>query len=741
MKIFGKKKEIAPNALGDERDKGVEEEVAKAPKKSKKERVKKVKDKTQRIQKKGKEKIKDKVIKDRVSIKLKLIVSHIAIGVLPMLLVVLLILNNADKGIIEEVEQADRGATENKATILNMLSGSVVDTTKLIVTDFEVLDVVAKNEDDYENIFFFNTERMNVIDPMFMTIQLTNQHIENIVFIKENETIASSEPDYMREETFIDEFFSSDLYTAIVDNKSSVYWFYDEFEEDRIFLARQVRNMATDIGVLMFTLHTDYFADAFEFDELPEGVEVFITDEVGNVIVTNMEEKDSTGLPFFSEIEDDIILHEEEHDYPLGVFSTDTGLDSMSMISYAEMDQGWYYVKVQPLNDVRGAIVALQTISILFFIVAAGIAVVAGIFMAFSITSPINYFKTKLKQLEQGDLTVKSNIVGNNEFGQLSKSFNQMTENVGALIGEVRGTATEVHTDSQSLNAIAKQSAAASKEIMIAVESLATGANEQARDADKTTGVIRELTSRINETESTFSSVIEATTRTKEVSSQATVTIDELNKTTQEAIELSDNIKSDMKDLVERFEEILGIVKLIDGISDQTNLLALNAAIEAARAGDAGKGFAVVADEVRKLAEQSGEATKQISTIVNGIYDATTKTEKMIENSAGVYVKQEKAVQNTDETFKVIVNDMDAISHEIDKVSKLLAGLDSIQNEAIDATTSIASIAEESAAAVEQVLATGQEQSASADQLSHMSENLGEIIKHLNESIEGFKTE
>jgi methyl-accepting chemotaxis protein len=525
------------------------------------------------------------------------------------------------------------------------------------------------------------------------------------------------------------------------DNKMPSYWFYDAYDTDRLYLIRKVRSMARDIGVLMMAVNTDLIADGLGYDQLNEGVEVFVVDNNGNVIITNVEEKDGTQLPVFDDIVADMEPQREDILHPYGVLTSSVGFDEDYMVSYSELDNGWVYLKAQTIASTQGSIGEIRAGAMVAFVFAGLFAVVAGILIAISITSPINYIKNLLKKLEQGDLTVQSNIRGKFEIGQLSHSFNQMVQNVGALIKETRSTATEVQADAQNLNSIAKQSAAASKEIMVAVESLATGATEQAQDADKTTGVIRELTSKVNETESTFSSVIEATTRTKEVSSQATVTIEELNSTTRDTITLSDNIKADMKALVERFEEILGIVKLIDGISDQTNLLALNAAIEAARAGDAGKGFAVVADEVRKLAEQSGEATKKINNIVNGIYDATTATEKMIENSADVYVKQEKAVKNTDETFKIIVRDMDAISQEIDKVSKMLAGLDSIQNEAIDATTSIASIAEQSAAAVQQVLATGQEQSASADQLSQMSENLGEIILHLNESIEGFKTE
>ena len=88
-----------------------------------------------------------------------------------------------------------------------------------------------------------------------------------------------------------------------------------------------------------------------------------------------------------------------------------------------------------------------------------------------------------------------------------------------------------------------------------------------------------------------------------------------------------------IKRLGETSQRVGEIVQLIEDLADQTNLLALNAAIQAASAGEHGRGFAVVADEVRRLAERSGDATKQIESLIRAIQTDTAAAVVAMEES------------------------------------------------------------------------------------------------------------
>ncbi len=147
------------------------------------------------------------------------------------------------------------------------------------------------------------------------------------------------------------------------------------------------------------------------------------------------------------------------------------------------------------------------------------------------------------------------------------------------------------------------------------------------------------------------------------------------------------------------------VVRLIDYIAAQTNLLALNATIEAARAGEAGKGFAVVAHEVKMLANQTanatGEITSEISAIHAAIRDLTENASTVaatIEESRAVTATIADAVdRQTRATDEIARNVHTAVGHTAD-VESGMAVLSGAVTEVEEAASVAADVSERSRA-------------------------------------------
>ena len=163
------------------------------------------------------------------------------------------------------------------------------------------------------------------------------------------------------------------------------------------------------------------------------------------------------------------------------------------------------------------------------------------------------------------------------------------------------------------------------------------------------------------------------------------------------AADVSTRTLEQIHNLAGSVDTISGFVSTITNIADQTNLLALNAAIEAARAGDAGRGFAVVAEEVRKLAEESGRAAAEISALIGSLKE-----------------RSEESVRSTEHTgtlLNAIVDDAAAAQVELADVLNAICRLN-------DAIQSLAAVAEEQAAASEEMSVGAQ----------NMAQSIGEVL-------------
>lgn len=677
-------------------------------------------------------------LKERVSIKLKLILSHSLVAIIPIVIIAVVLFVQARTAMIDKVDSSNQAYVSKVTDILNLKINNLIETSKIIIGDTVLLKTLDKSVRDYDNEYAMINDQKAKFEETVKPLIFSNKSIINIYAVM-SDKIASNTKLVVTPET-IKTFYESEEVKVLNENGTKPVWFSNLYDTDHIFLMRTFKSITTgkDLGVLVIEVSSDYFKQELKTEDVGEKALLSILNAKDQLVTSTSENIEEMGILEELQANRDKKVLEASGETIKDSFITKKNVEEETIVSYAVCSNGWTFVFELPTSEFLGAILAIRKVALIIAIAVGIVAIAIGIWMAFSISKPIDYIRRKLKQVEQGDLTVTSNIKGRYEMSQLSTSFNEMTLNMRRLIEEVGTVVGNVTENSNDLNKIARNSALASKEVLNAVESISNGAIEQARDAEKTTTIIQKLINQVNNTEKHFNDVVEATHKTKLASNSATVTIETLNMTTKDTVTLSQNILEDMNDLIKRFEEITSIIDMIDGISVQTNLLALNAAIEAARAGESGRGFAVVADEVRKLAVQSSNAVKSISNIIEGIYTATGKTEAMIKDGSKIYEDQEKAVANTGIIFKEIVINMDHIIGEVNLVYEMLEGLEGIQLDATESITSIAAIAQESAAAIEEVLATGEEQIASAEHLVNMSLELGEVIQEMNGQISRF---
>lgn len=205
-------------------------------------------------------------------------------------------------------------------------------------------------------------------------------------------------------------------------------------------------------------------------------------------------------------------------------------------------------------------------------------------------------------------------------------------------------------------------------------------------------------------------------------------TIDGIQKTGVHMAEVVDATRR----LKESSLKISSILKIMNEIAEKTTLLSVNANIEAARAGSTGQGFAVVAMEIKKLAEQSAQGTEEIKSIIGDTLLDVDKVMTAIESSLATVEEGSRESYAVSGSIEKIMENISKNSEQIRTIHQALEKLVAMNNNIMDATNSLAGIAEETSAGTEEISATTQQQAIAIDHIVEQIKELEQMASALD---------
>jgi methyl-accepting chemotaxis protein len=309
-----------------------------------------------------------------------------------------------------------------------------------------------------------------------------------------------------------------------------------------------------------------------------------------------------------------------------------------------------------------------------------------------SVVRPTQELIAKLSRIGEGDLTDPVTLKRPDELGRLAdtaRTLHRFLRETGEMMqhnaSQLADTGAMIRSNA---DAVSSQSDKAHQRI----DQIATAMNEMSATAQDVAQHASSVASQVDETAN----------QTRHADEQINQAVASMNR-------LTDQIRSSaatVAELAKSGQQVGDVMRVIREIADQTNLLALNAAIEAARAGEAGRGFAVVADEVRNLAAKTQDATVEIDEIIASIQNGSRDATEYMQASEVVAKESSESVDAVRTTLADITQRMIKVNDATTQVATAAEEQTSVSEDINRNVTEVAEISEAMHDAAEQNLRT-----------------------------------
>jgi len=321
-----------------------------------------------------------------------------------------------------------------------------------------------------------------------------------------------------------------------------------------------------------------------------------------------------------------------------------------------------YYGLQSPDKSVTDILVKAQ-----LALVVLGLAGLIGLgrLAILSVLRPQRSAMTFIAQLAAGNLGARIPDFGESEMGQMTRMLDVMRKSLVSISADVSGS---VDTFTNSAHEIAGNN----QDLYVRTEQQAAALQETAASMEELTSTVAQNSGNAHQASQLAQKASEAVRDSGQVMNQVVDTMGAITETSYKMTE---------------------IINVIDSIAFQTNILALNASVEAARAGEQGRGFAVVASEVRNLASRSGEAAKEIRSLIDSSAQQIGQGERLVKRAEESIEGVVAAVARVNDIMDEIAAASAEQSTGIGQVNQAVAQMDQVTQRNAQLVESVAAVA------------------------------------------------
>lgn len=634
--------------------------------------------------------------------------------IIPVFVVGLILFMRMSSYINNDVEQ-------NNAVILNEVDRYVNSELKAIDSLMKILTEV-----DY-------VKRMQpfVVGTMFESVQNSSEIIQTVnVIDTSGKIIYSSRGDKgIMKGDYLDAAYENGItFSGLIEVDT---------ESGKQLVVRQVFPIESDTtgrarGLMVCEMSLDAFSKMLGTVNLPEGAEILIFSEAGNLVAhSNSEQFQALKAETFSEylpVKDAV---------------------SEEFKSEKVKHQGTHYLasykKIPGLNWIISAQIVeskafkdVNTSRLLFVIILA-MVVVVGYFIskliAAYIVKPLLEVSKSALVASGGDFTVEvhhSVLKRNDEFGDLGRAFMSMMESFRSIVIHIKTSTNVLEMTTQELVSASEASTKTFVEIMDQSVHMSATAQDDIEHAKRVMINVNEMSEGSENVAQNTDQLNMLIKNNVDFSNQGVQKLDHTVNLINETVTAYEKIESNILGLQKSAVAIGGITDSIMEIANQTNLLALNAAIEAARAGDAGRGFAVVANEIRNLADQSNKSASNITSIIKEIQND-------IRDTSSVFGEASKLLENVSSASKETVQQMNEVLADSQKAALAIDEISAVTEEHAATSAQINEMMESMLETLEDTSKTSKGMAGLVDEQKFKNENTVEKIRSIKDITDEFK--